>query len=144
MSETLLTNSSIKLYGRVMTDLKYKHKGKPSGFNNFLLQQLAGRVEYDRTVTMVKKNGRLAVDDVANLMPGMAVVSDEIPEDAVIVKIDPDESEIVIDSVKEDEAGHSAADDREVNWRVQVILEPRFARIYAFSFEGAIYSLPKP
>ncbi|HKN29910.1 MAG TPA: pentapeptide repeat-containing protein [Roseiarcus sp.] len=44
MPETLLTPSSIKMYGRVMTSLTFVNDTHPGpGYNNFLQHQLAGK-----------------------------------------------------------------------------------------------------
>jgi uncharacterized protein YjbI with pentapeptide repeats len=44
MAETLLTPSSIKLFGRVVTSLKFSNDtASGPGFNNFLQKQLAGK-----------------------------------------------------------------------------------------------------
>ena len=44
MPETLLTPSSVKLYGRVMSSLKYIDDTGPSEINNLLQRQLSGKI----------------------------------------------------------------------------------------------------
>ena len=53
MTETLLTASSIKMYGRKLTDLKYTDDAFVIGNNNFLQRQLAGGTSISGIATTV-------------------------------------------------------------------------------------------
>src|SRR5690349_8449639 len=92
MSETLLTNSGIKLFGRPMRDLRYRPKPKPTGRNNFLLNQLMALPPIPVNIVGPGANpGDYVVGNIAGIRPGMDVVppvAANLAEDTVITSID--------------------------------------------------------
>jgi hypothetical protein len=137
MPETLLTNSSIKLYGRVMDDLRYRDCSHEIGSNNFLQRQLAGpRVTLN--ASPVAHMPDVPVTTTGGLWSGMNVSSDiagTFDSNTVIDSVDAVASSIRVSPAPLMNGAHIAI---RATWR------PRFARIYAFSFQGAVYTLPKP
>lgn len=150
MVETLLTSSSIKLFGRVLKDLKFNYDAADItqiGANNFLQEQLAqapvsvtlqGTIAAGalNTVTGVTING---VASLAGLVPGMLLTSAGIlAAGTTILCLGPAINSFSMSAnalAPNAAAGITAAIPGSATL---------FARIYAFSFEGAIYSLPKP
>jgi hypothetical protein len=151
MPETLLTPSSIKLFGRIVSDLDYKDRASASafGFNNFLQSQLSAGVT---TVTVVgtTQNANTTVNtlSVAGLFPGMSVSA-----------IDPGNNPVFLTPtqiVSVTNNGFTVSSNANILQAANNVVitaisaSPRarqkagFARIYAFSFEGMIYTLPKP
>ncbi len=145
MPETLLTPSSIKLFGRIMDSLTYTDDtaGEKLGCNNFLQHQLScvkhaifhGSIPDGDS----EKNKITNISAVNDLIKGMVI---EAPEDffrkeapTKITRVDiVDGTAIVYPTPLK------AGKDIEF----KIVIAPQFARIYAFSFEGAIYQLPRP
>jgi len=150
MPETLLTPSSIKLFGRLMNSLSYSDDTAEEklGCNNFLQHQLSC-VKYSTFHGSIREeiqgkdkrvlNRIVDITAVNDLIKGMVIEAPEgffttetsttithveIAEDAAIVRPTP---------LK---AG--------TNIEFKIVIAPKFARIYAFSFEGSIYQLPRP
>jgi hypothetical protein len=141
MSETLLTPSSIKIYGRLVSDLSYKYNRRTVkiGGDNFLWHQLRplDTVTFHGTATITQEvitnvTSLDGIFDGMNITCGTAAI---IPNDTTVTKIDQTAITITM-SQKAIGSGNNLVFT--VSWN------PQFARIYAFSFEGAIYSLPKP
>ncbi|MBW0002521.1 MAG: pentapeptide repeat-containing protein [Hyphomicrobiales bacterium] len=159
MSETLLTPSSIKLYGRILSNLSYKDDTPVLGCNNFLHQQLAadclwqigtgttaaagaGGAGFNPTVTNVSS--------VAGLENGMTVSgkttggNDVFAKDTKIVNFPPPPpppgSPPPPPSFDVSPNPIAAASGFTIYAKYLI----HFARIYAFSFEGTVYSLPRP
>lgn len=149
MPETLLTPSSIKLYGRVLTDLTYQDDttGSILGYNNFLQSQL-GPGSASVVGTTVLAQAAVATDTVVGLFPGMFVQA-TFQNNPVFA------NNTTIATISA--AGFSVANANQILQAAQNVLVTavnntglnnpnavKFARIYAFSFEGSIYSLPRP
>jgi hypothetical protein len=141
MAETLLTPSSIKMYGRILRDLKYTDDAPVIGANNFLQRQLAGFAPITLTGTTTAANPHVTgVSSTAGLAVGMTVsavtgaVSVFMPNTTIVAIIPPNSFDVNPNaSVGAQDITILAASNN-----------TNFARIYAFSFEGAVYSLPKP
>jgi hypothetical protein len=136
MAETLLTASSIKMYGRILSDLAYVDDAPVLGANNFLQRQLAGG---PLTIFGTIAAGTLSlvtvvVGSTTGLAPGMPVSSPVFNQGTTIV------TPITANTFTVSQAATGAA----ANVAIAVTVQIAFARIYAFSFEGAIYSLSKP
>jgi hypothetical protein len=138
MPETLLTPSSIKLYGRVMTDLQFTNDTSPFGGNYFLQRQLAASGTISLTASTTIRLTTVTVASLSGLAAGQGISGDPliIPAGATI-------------------AGFGAARNTfdlsvpalATSPSTPIIVNTgpaNLARIYAFSFEGAIYSLPRP
>jgi len=166
MTETLLTPSGIKLYGRVMSSLQYYDDTSPTGKNNFLQQQLSVAQPKEMLAIVctiaakLKKTARLPEDlDAArarDIRVGMVVTAIEgdrqlFSPGTHIVSINYKTNEDGDDTATPVSFDISGAPSVEIEegrnknititlWDLGIYL----ARIYAFSFEGAIYSMPKP
>jgi Pentapeptide repeats (8 copies) len=139
MPETLLTASSIKMYGRVLTDLKYTDDALVIGANNFLQRQLAGGpITVFGTITNANPNLVTVVGSTAGLTAGMSVSATGggvfNPGTTIVNPITP--TTFTLSS--------NIPNPPANNVSIAVAIQIALARIYAFSFEGAIYSLPKP
>lgn len=152
MTETLLTPSSIKLYGRVVRDLNLNYDGTTvaSGANNFLQSQLgAGPVAVTGTTTVAAATASTvtAVSSVIGLVPGMTVtatsggnpVFTQQPP-TTITSIGPGTGQAPMFTISAPALQAVAG----ASITATSTPKPNFARIYAFSFEGAIYTLPRP
>jgi Pentapeptide repeats (8 copies) len=167
MPETLLTPSSIKMFGRVVRSLSYRDdtEAEKRGCNNFLQHQLACRREHKFDGKIEKRSPPdskapslfiVAAADVAKsntLEQGMIIWT----EDGDYLRYDS-----IIDSIRlgvyrfKNEKGEDieiwetwisvspepTPVDRQISFKAGNLV--KLARIYSFSFEGAIYSLPKP
>jgi len=135
MPETLLTPSSIKLFGRAMTSLTYTDDTRPFGNNNFLQRQLSQKIA-PLTVLAVEItiDGEVSLAAPAETLPGMLVTGAGISPNTFIIP--PRKAESF--SISQNPPSVLR------NVTLTLTLFPLFARIYAFSFEGALYSLPKP
>jgi hypothetical protein len=161
MAETLLTPSSIKLFGRVVNSLTYKDDTSPFGYNNFLQKQLAAGPPISTAGSIlndvVPKSGDANQNDpylvtgvasTTGLVPGMTITGwtqpivgpppiPSLPAFAQGTSIVPP---ITNDSFKISMLPLLIAN----NVKLTATLFPAFARIYAFSFEGAYYPLSRP
>src|SRR5271166_1257287 len=186
MAETLLTTSSIKLYGRVVTSLMYSDDTTDSilGSNNFLQKQLSQQQEVieifgDTEIGSSMINNVSPAGGQQRLLsligPGVKITGGGFPSDSFVKSVYTVEiSDTTPVPEPEPPAGqrrrggqdqarvpHStttrgfriviianrqAEIDGETGAHVPVHLHlaVNFARIYAFSFEGSIYNLPKP
>ena len=145
MAETLLTPSSVKLFGRVVTSLTYTDDTDnfppKLGNNNFLEAQLASKYTKDiNGCVTVMGNAEVDVPSLDYLAPGMSISGPgaTIPANTTINKLTLAGSKIILSQ----NAGVNHPAPGGVT--LKVVLLPMFARIYAFSFEGAIYSHPRP
>jgi Pentapeptide repeats (8 copies) len=156
MPETLLTPSSIKLYGRVVKDLKYidDSAGSVLGYNNFLQSQLSGGA----TIVTVygTANGSNAtvtsVSSVVGLFPGMTITATSpggiFSPGTTIASVS--SGSFTVSNANQVQQSSQNAVITATNIPVTPSGSPPipspsvFARIYAFSFEGAIYTLPRP
>jgi hypothetical protein len=165
MAETLLTPSSIKLYGRVMNSLQYFDDTATIGSNNFLQEQLSSPSisgvpfigatpapvgpnqsrRAARTITAAQTDvspgmlitGLTAANPAQVFKPGTYIVSvTQITADPNAPVPLPPFTEFVVSS----DPVPNEANCSLVAWTPGVSL----ARIYGFSFEGAYYSMPKP
>lgn len=132
MPETLLTPSSIKLFGRLVSSLQFTNDTQGFGNNNFLQEQMVTRTV--NIVGDVAAESVSAVPNTTGLVPGMYVAGGPIPAGAYILPPISATSFSISQSALVAGAG--------VN--ITATLPANFARIYAFSFEGAINTLPKP
>lgn len=148
MPETLLTPSSIKMFGRVVTSLTYTNDTTAFalGNNNFLQRQLSAAayaISVLGTTNVAPLNVVSAVTSVtppglgtAQLAVGMPVTGGGIPNGTTIIAPITSNSFTLSASVPAG-AGQAGA-------QITATASVNFARIYAFSFEGAVYGLPKP
>jgi hypothetical protein len=149
MAETLLTPSSIKLFGRLLTDLVFKYNPKTvvRGFNNFLQHQLnANSVNLTGTTTLGSTTVS-AVNTLAGLQPGMTVSASAgatptpvFAANTVITSIGPGPAPEFTINVPPVQAAASVA----INASLSDGNNPGLARIYAFAFEGQFYAIPRP
>jgi|HubBroStandDraft_5_1064220.scaffolds.fasta_scaffold188335_1 hypothetical protein len=169
MAETLLTPSSIKLYGRVMNGISLdpsslSQQAGNLGANKFLRNQLTNNTPQTFIVTGVTNNGSpTVIVGVGNMEPELLYslvvsnanipISDQtggttIPANTTVqaVAIDYTNSTNGIPSgIKLTLSADAIADNpKGVNLVLQVSFPPTIARIYSFSFEGAYYQLPRP
>jgi hypothetical protein len=158
MTETLLTPSSIKLFGRVMSGITLD----PStlgfaaylGGNNFLRRQLSGgNITTSGDVTAGNPNVHvnlpldvgLSLKLTSNAANSLNV-SDGDSNGTIIAK----ESTCYVDvagdvvSLVLNSAGWALQTVANTPLILQAGFPPTLARIYAFSFEGAYYPLPRP
>ena len=145
MSETLLTSSSIKLFGRVLNDLLYRYDLSTLiiGANNFLQAQLNSSISAVAFTGTAVNNGTQITSFVittanAKLFPGMSVTGPAgvLLNNTVIVQVDSTNSILTISPQTQTAAAALSV--------FSASISPSFARIYAFSFEGSIYTMPKP
>jgi Pentapeptide repeats (8 copies) len=142
MPETLLTPSSIKIFGRILNDLNFNFNPATVtiGANNFLEQQLNAN-SVTATVNGRTAAGTTTVASVtpttAGLAPNMNVSSTQVGAFALQTTI-----ASVINSTTF--TVNPAATGSYPNIAISASWQIYFARIYAFSFEGALYALPRP
>jgi hypothetical protein len=158
MPETLLTPSSIKLFGRIMRGISIDSSslGLASylGGNNFLRQQLSGgNIILSGNVTAGSANVPVNLP----LDVGLSLASDTNPNNVLNIS-DGDSNGTVIDEESTCTVTVSggvvtlvltdSASALKTAKNTPLILQagspPKFARIYSFSFEGAFYTLPRP
>jgi hypothetical protein len=147
MVETLLAVSTIKLYGRIVTDLSYNYNSKSvvTGANRFLQNQFATGANIGVTgIATAGSNVITGVNTLVGLGPGMTVaVSYNQQVFATVTTI------LGLGPVPNSFSVSSNALNGTNNVAVPITAtfeytEPQFARIYAFTFEGAVYNLPRP
>ncbi len=143
MAETLLTPSSIKMYGRILTDLIFNYNANTVviGNNNFLQGQFTAtpNVQFNGTTT----TGTLKITNASTIVGIRAGMTINNPAANVYLNNNVTTVRRVVPPatiVVADKAGTGAGGAQPMTASFAV----NFARIYAFSFEGAIYSLPKP
>jgi hypothetical protein len=145
MAETLLTPSSIKLYGRVMTGIAFTNNTTPFGGNFFLQRQLAINSLSDITSSTIVAGALSTVSTllpagiINNLTVGMAVVETgaggHLGSNTVITSVDVAGNAIGI-------YPPATAPGAAVSFTASIT--PTLARIYSFSSEGAYFELPRP
>ena len=167
MAETLLTPSGIKLYGRIMSSLQYYDDTSPTGNNNFLQRQLSAAQPkalpgpVDCTITAGRAKVAFIGEAVDEAIAAGVRIGRVVTAIAGKNQVFPPGTHIVEVNYRTDENGEgaaipasfelSAAPSEEMIkdqgkkfsltlWDLGVYL----ARIFAFSFEGGIYSMPKP
>lgn len=166
--ENLLTPSTIKLFGRRVTDMHFKYDPNTlvSGYNNLLQRQLADgsiSLTISGVITANPTPPPQFLDTVSNvspptmfgLAPGMAVSASYpapagspagtppiqvFDPDTVISLLGPNNSFTVYPPP----INPMPPDAADVSITVLFDKTPRFARIYGFSFEGTYYGLPRP
>jgi hypothetical protein len=125
------------MYGRLLKDLVYNDDAATIGNNNFLQQQLGGSTVVTGTIANASKTVTLNSGFVPTLLvvgahasaPGVLDNNSTITTvNAPAPTFDVNKNSIA--------AGNSLP--------IKISINPRFARIYAFSFEGAVYNLPRP
>jgi Pentapeptide repeats (8 copies) len=150
MTENLLTPSVIKLFGRLLSDLKFSYDSNTvvTGYNNLLQRQLInGGVAGNATVTITGTTNTASnvitnVSSISGLTPGMSVsaISARSPvfSAATVITTIPAGSNSFVVSANPLLAVN--------NISIQAVYNqsPNLARIYGFSFEGAYYGLPRP
>jgi hypothetical protein len=151
MPETLLTPSSIKLFGRVLRDLTFNYDLTETvsiGSNNFLQQQLSSNLNpiivVGTTTTGAGNQYVTAVNTLGGLESGMTVTAQTaggapvFAQGTTISQLGgvpgPGLSFTLSINAAQTFTGNITATP----------LTPQFARIYAFSFEGALYGMPRP
>jgi len=152
MPETLLTPSSIKLFGRVLKDLSFNYDLTETvsiGSNNFLQQQLSTNLN---PIIVTGTTGTTAmgypivtaVNTLNGLQPGMTVTAMSLgnqvfAQNTTIKNLGggpgPGLSFTINNNPIQQVAGVTIT---------ATPLTPALARIYAFSFEGALYGMPRP
>src|ERR1700734_553094 len=155
MAETLLTSSSIKMYGRILNDLQYSYDPATvvQGFNNFLQNQLAADQNQVIVIGNTPANGAnvTVTSSLGGISPGMTV-SATANGNAVFAT---GTSINTISATSFSVANGSSVTQTATGVPITATgtgaaskpnpaQSPYFARIYAFSFEGAIYNLPRP
>ena len=163
MAETLLTPSSIKLFGRVMSSLTFTNDTTAFAGDYFLQRQFAvnSTVPFQGTTTAWAsppppppgEDHSVIISNIdpliiSQLSAGMLVQDPNPPASPTIVI----QKNTVITAVNlqgDPDFPNSIFISRpaklsEPKYNLVAKLSPLFARIYDFSFEGAIYSLPIP
>jgi hypothetical protein len=143
MPETLLTPSSIKLFGRVVTSLAFTNDTTAFGGNFFLQRQLAVGTQFDITGTTITNGYTIAgLAPAANLgllTVGMTITEPgyaHVAQGTVITSVNAAAPSIgIYPAAILGAAGVGP---------MTVSISPKLARIYSFSFEGGYYALPKP
>jgi hypothetical protein len=166
MTETLLTPSSIKLFGRVISSLSFTNDTADFGGNYFLQRQLSvNTVVNTQGDTTAYAYGPVppvyplqpGVDpwlivqnippgDIINLRTGMLISDPHPPMPPVIL---PNTVIIAINGANDPYFPYSIFISRPAQvgnlaYPLVATLSPTFARIYAFSFEGAYFQMPRP
>ena len=176
MPETLLTPSSIKLFGRVMSSLQYAddttggHNPGTVGNNNFLQRQLsyqALRVSTPVEGTTILHHREVILNNYYESVKLGMVVTGNVPvnggpaQDAflpgthIVAITDPGAPAAAAVAGPPPIAARAARPTRfeisidplqaGVDFAITLwVLGVNLARIYAFSFEGAVYSIPRP
>jgi hypothetical protein len=191
MAETLLTPSSIKLFGRIVPSLQYSDDTKTIGNNNFLQHQLSfagdltshstsgsiGAAPENRVVTLNLPLGAIISGMVVTgivprhagppiipprqaFLPGTHIVS--VTKETQAIPAFPGNAAIAATATTPAyPAAHATAAVPAEPATFTVSADPlvapatgvtitawslavNIARIYAFSFEGAVYTLPRP
>jgi hypothetical protein len=144
MAETLLTTSSIKLFGRVMTDLSFNYSQYTViiGGNNLLQRQLnTASQPIIITGATVANNSQIvqvaAPLTTSGLEPNMNITSTPTNIFATPPTI------LSVDSVQQFTVSTPAQSNNN-DVTISSYWQVNLARIYGFSFEGAYYGLPKP
>jgi hypothetical protein len=148
MVETLLAPSTIKLFGRTVTDLQYNYNSQTivTGVNHFLQNQLAsGAGIVVHGIAAAGSNVVTGLDTLIGLEPGMTVTASYngnqvFAPGTTILGLGPNPSSF---SISANPANGTGGNEVEINSTFNYA-KAQFARIYAFSFEGAVYSLPRP
>jgi hypothetical protein len=160
MVETLLTPSSIKLFGRVMAGITIDSStlGQSGylGANKFLRHQLTS---YNNSITVsgTATNGNVNLPvsmelDIANLFATLTNASTQIPvSDTTGGTIIPANTTCYV-TVASGAVSLTLSNAATVSGKKPVVIPvvlqysfpPTLARIYAFSFEGAFFQLPRP
>jgi hypothetical protein len=148
MSETLLTPSGIKMFGRVMSSLQYYDDTATTGHNNFLQSQLSAtptNISNPAMPVVGSLSGRIVElpgAQLGGIGAGMVVTAVDaagtqiFPPGTHIVSVAPSDPKFTISANPSGAGGDVSL----TVWDLGVYL----ARIYAFSFEGGTYSMPKP
>jgi len=154
MAESILTASSIKLFGRVVFGLKLDFAAANAtyfsfGSNAFLLQQLRGQnLTTTGTTTAGSTSVPVALDpavgNALNAMTNVASLTVRDPSGTTVIAANTTCTVAVVGGVTTLTLSQNPASAANNAQLVIVLGPPLLARIYAFSFEGAIYSLPKP
>jgi len=145
MPETLLTPSSVKLFGRVMNSLVFTNDTYSFGGNYFLQRQLAAVGTISQLGSTVAGSPTVTVPSTSGLHVGNAVSgglagTTIIPAGAVIANV----AQRVAHVAPSFDMSLNAAATSAATPVVVTTGPANFGRIYAFSFEGALYSMPKP
>lgn len=152
MSETLLTQTSIKIYGRVINSLQYKDDTQGIGANNFLRNQLAVPAGASNSFiattvagnTSVVANAALGSSFVAGMLITGIVPGTGAAPTAVSQIFAPGTYVAAVTSNTNFTVSSPAATASAIAAIVATAPAVSLARIYGFSFEGAFYSMPKP
>jgi hypothetical protein len=163
MPETILTPSSIKLYGRIVSGLQYADDTAASdsfGNNGFLKQQLAGAPSAGLNFTgNTAASGRVITITTApsgTLTYGMLLTGFTAPTISGAGTITTPSAPILPPGAFINTLPSTTSPQTITSSAIPLVLGStgcsftawsptvNVARIYAFSFEGSIYSLPKP
>jgi hypothetical protein len=151
MSENLLTPSVVKLFGRTMSDLLFQFDPNTvvRGFNNLLERQLYanGSTVSISNITGTAHYNSQNIDGLSStsgLLRGMSISAvdsnnnSHLPDGTVIIQVGPG-AQIIVNAISDVSAG-----DKKAKVSLTAAMLPQFARIYAFTFEGAYCPLPRP
>ncbi|MGC2782711.1 MAG: pentapeptide repeat-containing protein [Roseiarcus sp.] len=142
MAETLLTPSSVKIFGRVVTDVIFNYNQATTviGGNNLLQRQLSTAFTPIALAgsSVIAANPIVTVTSTAGLEPNMTVSS---PTDGAFTV--PTTIAAPISSPTQITVSPAPLVNNN-NITINVSWQPNLARIYGFSFEGAYYGLPRP
>jgi len=143
MAETLLTPSTIKIFGRLITDLTFNYDQATTiiGGNNLLQRQLSTAVT---PITLsggsiIAGNSSVTVTSTVGLEPNMNVNSPttggafSIPTTIVGPVLPGTQFNVIPAPLVTNN-----------NITINLFWQPNLARIYGFSYEGAYYGLPRP
>jgi hypothetical protein len=159
MAETLLTPSSIKLFGRVMGSLTYNDDTSSSvlGCNNFLQHQLSCHdhdTSFDAVVEIeLDDKGNPKKDSNGNTIPtgrlqvkksNVAPLNGMLVSTATAGVLADNTTTVKVGAVYVTVVPTPLSDQGQADITFKVTMAPQFARIYTFSYEGAVYPLPRP
>jgi hypothetical protein len=151
MAETLLTPSSIKLFGRTIQAISFTNDTTPFAGNFFLQRQLA--ISYEVDFQGDTTQGKSIVKNVApaasiSPQPGGLTAGMDLKEAGVQNPVNL-QSSTVITGVNLAAGADmiyiyppAVVTAAGVNFTAKIY--PKLARIYSFSFEGGYYALPRP
>ena len=143
MAETLLTPSTIKIFGRLITDLTFNYDQATTiiGGNNLLQRQLSTAVT-PITLTggsIIAGNSSVTVTSTVGLEPNMNVSS---PTTGAAFSIPTTIVGPVLPGTQFNVIPAPLVTNNNIT--INLFWQPNLARIYGFSYEGVYYGLPGP
>ena len=148
MAETLLTPSSIKLFGRIMSGIIFSNNTTAFGGNYFLQRQLSAAYSYNNINGSILQTTTYQITiagppgTMQDLTVGMTLAEAggavHIQNGTVITSVDQ------VDNLIGIYPPATIAVPGPVDVVFSASISPQLARIYSFSFEGGFYALPRP